>query len=47
MIALIARVGYLQFIDGEHLQTLATSQQTLTKQFPRNEEIYMILMVMN
>ena len=31
MIALIARVGYLQFIDGEHLQTLATSQQTLTE----------------
>ena len=31
MIALLARVGYLQFIDGEHLQTLATSQQTLTE----------------
>ena len=31
MIALIIRVGYLQFIDGEHLQTLATSQQTLTE----------------
>lgn len=31
MFALILRVGYLQFIDGEHLQTLATSQQTLTE----------------
>lgn len=31
MLALIARVGYLQFINGEHLQTLATSQQTLTE----------------
>ena len=31
MIVLLARVGYLQFIDGEHLQTLATSQQTLTE----------------
>ena len=31
MIALILRVGYLQFIDGNHLQTLATSQQTLTE----------------
>lgn len=28
---LIIRVGFLQFIDGEHLQTLATSQQTLTQ----------------
>lgn len=31
MIALLARIAYLQFIDGEHLQTLATSQQTLTQ----------------
>lgn len=31
MIALLGRVGYLQIIDGEHLQTLATSQQTLTE----------------
>ena len=31
MIALIFRVGYLQFIDGDRLQTLATSQQTLTE----------------
>ena len=31
MIALLIRVGYLQFVDGEHLQTLATSQQTLTE----------------
>lgn len=31
LIVLIIRVGYLQFIDGEHLQTLATSQQTLTE----------------
>lgn len=31
MIALIIRLVYLQIIDGEHLQTLATSQQTLTE----------------
>lgn len=31
MIALLGRVGYLQIIDGERLQTLATSQQTLTE----------------
>lgn len=31
IIALISRIVYLQFIDGEHLQTLATSQQTLTE----------------
>lgn len=31
MIALIIRVGYLQFVDGSRLQTLATSQQTLTE----------------
>lgn len=31
MIALIVRLVYLQLIDGEHLQTLATSQQTLTE----------------
>lgn len=31
MIALLGRVGYLQLIDGEHLQTLATSNQTLTE----------------
>ena len=31
MIALLGRVGYLQVIDGERLQTLATSQQTLTE----------------
>ena len=31
MLALLARVGYLQFVDGNHLQTLATSQQTLTE----------------
>lgn len=31
IIALVVRVGYLQIIDGEHLQTLATSQQTLTE----------------
>ena len=28
---LIGRIVYLQFIDGEHLQSLATSQQTLTE----------------
>lgn len=28
---LIGRIAYLQFIDGEHLQSLATSQQTLTE----------------
>ena len=31
MIALLLRVAYLQFIDGSRLQTLATSQQTLTE----------------
>lgn len=31
MIVLLGRVGYLQIIDGEHLQTLATSQQTSTE----------------
>ena len=31
MIVLLLRISYLQFIDGEHLQTLATSQQTLTQ----------------
>lgn len=31
MIALIGRVGYLQIIDGEHLQTLATSKKILTE----------------
>ena len=31
MIALLGRIGYLQFIDGSHLQALATSQQTLTE----------------
>lgn len=31
MFALLTRVGYLQFADGNRLQTLATSQQTLTE----------------
>ena len=31
IILLISRIFYLQFIDGEYLQTLATSQQTLTE----------------
>ena len=31
MMALLGRVGYLQIIDGEHLQSLAISQQTLTE----------------
>lgn len=31
IIALIIRIAYLQFIDGDRLQTLATSQQTLTE----------------
>lgn len=31
MILLLGRIGYLQVIDGERLQTLATSQQTLTE----------------
>lgn len=31
MVALLGRVGYLQFVDGNRLQTLATSQQTLTE----------------
>lgn len=31
MLALLGRVAYLQIIDGTRLQTLATSQQTLTE----------------
>lgn len=31
MIALLGRVGYLQFVDGEHLKTEATARQTLTE----------------
>ena len=31
MIALLGRVGYLQIVDGERLQTLATSQKILTE----------------
>ena len=31
MVLLLTRVGYLQFVDGNRLQTLATSQQTLTE----------------
>jgi len=31
MVALLGRVAYLQFVDGEFLQTEATSQQTLTE----------------
>lgn len=31
MVILLLRVAYLQFIDGEYLQTMATSQQTLTE----------------
>lgn len=31
MIILLGRVGYLQFIDGEHLKTEATTNQTLTE----------------
>jgi len=31
MFALLGRVGYLQMIDGDRLQTLATTQQTLTE----------------
>lgn len=31
MLALLGRVGYLQLVDGGRLQTLATSQQTLTE----------------
>lgn len=31
MIALLGRVAYLQTVDGSRLQTLATSQQTLTE----------------
>jgi len=31
MILLLGRVGYLQIVDGEKLQTLATTQQTLTE----------------
>ena len=31
IIGLLGRIGYLQFVDGEYLQTLAKSQQTLTE----------------
>lgn len=31
MLALLGRIAYIQFIDGKHLQTLATSKQTLTE----------------
>jgi len=31
MVALLGRVAYIQIIDGDRLQTLATSQQTLTE----------------
>lgn len=31
MVALLVRVGYLQFVNGSKLQNLATSQQTLTE----------------
>ena len=31
IIALIVRLVFLQFVDGEHLLSLATSQQTLTE----------------
>ena len=31
IIALIFRIAYLKFIDGDKLQSLATSQQTLTE----------------
>lgn len=31
MIALLGRVGYLQFINGDYLQTLATTQKILTE----------------
>ena len=31
MLALLGRIAYLQFIDGQYLQTLATSQQTKTE----------------
>ena len=31
MIALLVRIGYLQFVDGQRLQIEATSQQTLTE----------------
>lgn len=31
MIALLLRVAYFQFVDGNRLQKLATSQQTLTE----------------
>ena len=31
MLVLLGRVGYLQIVNGEYLQTLATSQQTLTE----------------
>ena len=31
MIALLGRIAYLQFIDGQYLQTLATTQQTKTE----------------
>ena len=31
MLVLLGRIGYLQFVNGEFLQTKATSQQTLTE----------------
>ena len=31
IIALIYRLAYIQFVDGEKLQTSATAQQTLTE----------------
>ena len=31
MFVLLGRIGYLQFVNGEFLQTKATSQQTLTE----------------
>lgn len=31
MLVLLGRIGYLQFVNGEYLQTKATSQQTLTE----------------
>ena len=31
MIVMLGRIAFLQIIDGAHLKTLATSQQTLTE----------------
>lgn len=31
MLILLSRIGYIQFVDGSRLQSLATSQQTLTE----------------